>query len=151
MRENGEREVKWWKILAKIFWGKWEMVFEWATVISNSSTELTWQHRRNGSHRVQKFTLVPLSYVTQKQKTTFCCFQFSSLSLNSNWVWVMKTGRENQAKHSKLCESYVILKLRHMTQNSLIQTGPQSHFFENWIRKLIQIKQLAVGPTNFRN
>ena len=84
------------KILAEIFWGKWEMVFEWAMVISNSSTELTWQHRRNGSHRVQKFTLMPLSYVTQKQKTTFCCFRFSSLSLNPNWVWVMKTGRENQ-------------------------------------------------------
>ena len=56
------------KILAEIFWGKWEMVFEWAMVISNSSTELSWQHRRNGSHRVWKFTLIPLSYVTQKQK-----------------------------------------------------------------------------------
>ena len=102
------------------------MVFEWAMVISNSSTELTWQHRRNGSHRVWKFTLMPLSYVTQKQKTTFCCFRFSSLSLNPNWVWVMKTGRENQAKHSKLCGSHIILKLSHMTQNSLIQTGPYS-------------------------
>ena len=28
------------KILAEIFWGKWEMVFEWATVISNS--KLNW-------------------------------------------------------------------------------------------------------------
>ena len=102
------------------------MVFEWAMVISNSCTKLTWQHRRNGSHRVWKFTLMPLSYVTQKQKTTFCCFQFSSLSLNPNWVWVMKIGRENQAKHSKLCGSHIILKLNHITQNSLIQTGPYS-------------------------
>ena len=132
--EMWEGSEKGGKILAEIFWRNWEreMVFtlEFATVISNRS-ELTWQYRSYGLHEVKNFTIKPLSYVTQKLKTPIWCFRFSSLSLNPNWVWVMKTGLRNQAKHSKLCGSHVILKLSYefpviWLKTPLIQTGPKS-------------------------
>ena len=91
--ENPLRASIWWsnemwegsekggKILAEIFSGNWEreMVFaEFAMVILNWS-ELTWQYRSCGLHKVKNFTILPLSYVTQKLKTPIWCFQFSAL------------------------------------------------------------------------
>ena len=59
------------------------VVVVFATVIPNSS-ERTRQHRSCGLHEVKNFTILPLSYITQKLKTPIWCFWFSSLSLNPN-------------------------------------------------------------------
>ena len=59
------------------------VVVVFAMVIPNSFKQ-TRQHRSCGLHKVKNFTILSLSYVTQKLKTPIWCFRFSSLLLNPN-------------------------------------------------------------------
>ena len=110
--------------------------------------KVVWVSNR-GSHKVTIFTIMPLKLNFQLLKTPIWCFRFSSLSLNPNWVWVMKTGLGNQSKHSKLCGSHVILKLSYecpviWLKTALIQTGPKYPKMRN-ITQTLQEKDMFIA------
>ena len=155
MRENGEREVKRGKILAEIFWGKWEMVFEWATVISNS--KLNWlDNTREWVPQSSKIYLSAIELCNSEIENNILLFPVFII------LTQLKLSLSDENKERKSSQTLKIVWVPRNSQTSSYdskQPNPNrasiSFFWElsygNWVRKLIQTKQLAVGPTNFRN